>query len=249
MAYRDVETLDQLWGDGVVRAFISHKAEDKVLATQLKEHFANNGIASFVAHEDIEPMSDWEQVIERALFSMDLLIALLTVNFSDSKWTDQEIGVAVGRKIPVIPVRKGKDPYGLIGKYQAVSGSAENGTQIGNSILEFLFRYQGDDTSLRELAKDIYIAAVRYADSFYRANHLADFLPGFERLSSTQEKSLVKAFNDNPQVYRAHDFRRIAAQELNRITGNTYVLMRNEFDQSTCWLERASAVHSEGPSF
>jgi len=51
---------------------------------------------------------------------MDALLALLTPGSNESKWTDQEVGVAVGRRVPVIPIRIGIDPYGLIGKYQAV---------------------------------------------------------------------------------------------------------------------------------
>ena len=53
---------------------------------------------------------------------MDALVALLTENFHDSNWTDQEVGVAIGRDVPVITIRMGTDPYGLMGKWQALSG-------------------------------------------------------------------------------------------------------------------------------
>ena len=66
--------LEKLWGDGVVRVFISHIADHKVFATGLKASLERYGIASFVAHEDIEPMKEWELEIERALFSMDILV-------------------------------------------------------------------------------------------------------------------------------------------------------------------------------
>ena len=58
--------------------------------------------------------------IEKALFSMHALLPLLTDGFHDSNWTDQEIGIAVGRGVPVISVKLGTDPYGFIAKYQAV---------------------------------------------------------------------------------------------------------------------------------
>ena len=54
---------------------------------------------------------------------MDALIAILTPGFNESKWTDQEIGVAIGRKVPIVPIRIGLDPYGFIGKYQALQGA------------------------------------------------------------------------------------------------------------------------------
>ena len=70
-----------LWGDGAFRVFISHVAKDKEFAASLKVSLERRGIASFVAHEDIEPMREWELEIERALFSMDVLVALLTEGF------------------------------------------------------------------------------------------------------------------------------------------------------------------------
>ena len=69
---------NRLWGDGLIRVFISHKAEEKILANDIKNSFLTYHIASFVAHEDIEPMTEWQSEIEQALFSMDLLVALLT---------------------------------------------------------------------------------------------------------------------------------------------------------------------------
>ena len=64
--------LEDLWGDGVVRVFISHVAEHKEFAANLKVSLGRRGMASFVAHEDIEPMREWETEIERGLFSMGL---------------------------------------------------------------------------------------------------------------------------------------------------------------------------------
>ena len=46
----EMADLERLWGQGTVRAFISHIAEDKKLATDMKNELANYGIASFVAH-------------------------------------------------------------------------------------------------------------------------------------------------------------------------------------------------------
>ena len=83
------------------------------------------GISCFVAHSDIEPTRTWQKEIEKALFSMDVLIALMTEDFSDSNWTDQEIGVAIGRNVLILPIRMGADPYGFIGKYQAISFKKE----------------------------------------------------------------------------------------------------------------------------
>ena len=219
---KNTNSLERLWGEGRIRAFISHKAKEKQLANEIKQCLDDYGIASFVSHEDIEPMKEWIPEIERALLSMDLLIALLTKEFSESNWTDQEIGAAIGRKKTIIPVRMGKDPYGFIGKYQAIQGSGKNAHQISKEIVEFLFTYDGDNNELGELGREIFVAAIAQADSFFQANYLANFLPEIEILSPQQEESLVEAFNRNDQVHNAYDFRGVIVKHLKRMTGKDY---------------------------
>jgi len=52
---------------------------------------------------------------------MDSFVALLTGGFHDSLWTDQEVGFAFGRGVPIISVKLEIAPYGFIGKFQALS--------------------------------------------------------------------------------------------------------------------------------
>ncbi len=205
---KDATSVEQLWKEGAIRAFISHKAEDKKLAKAIKCYLDSYGIASFVAHEDIEPLKEWQLEIERALFSMDMMVALLTEKFSESNWTDQEIGVAYGRKVPIIPVRLGKDPYGFMGKYQAISGSDKSPDQIVGEIFKSLLGDNGIGDRLKDLTKDAYILAVARANSYELANDLAGFLPEIDKLSPEQATSLRAAFNENSQVYEAFDFKR-----------------------------------------
>ena len=53
-----------------------------------------------------------------ALRSMHVMCALITPGFKESDYTDQEVGVALGREVPTILV-KASDvrPYGLMGKH------------------------------------------------------------------------------------------------------------------------------------
>ena len=212
--------LDRLWGNGSIRIFISHIAKHKVWATEIQSGLAELGIASFVAHEDIEPAAEWQTEIERALFSMDMLIALITEGFKESNWTDQEVGVAIGRKVPIIPVARGKNPYGFISKYQAIQWGSQTGEQVADSILGVLLK---KDKS-KDSAKNAFIMAVANAYSFIRANKLAQFLPMIDELSSDKEKALVQAFNSNYEVYNGRDFYPRIAGELKRMTGSSYEL-------------------------
>lgn len=116
------------WEQGYIKAFISHLAANKQRVSSLKKKIEAWGISSFVAHTDIEPSREWMQEIEKALSSMDILIAVVEPGFKESNWTDQEIGYALGRNVDIIPLRAGLNPYGFMGKYQ--------GIQIKNKIPE-----------------------------------------------------------------------------------------------------------------
>lgn len=104
------KTEKRIWGDNKFKVFLSHKSNDKVNAANLKEKLKIFGISCFVAHEDIQPTKQWQDEIENALFTMDAFIALMTENFHDSNWTDQEVGVAFGRGVPIVCLRLGTDP-------------------------------------------------------------------------------------------------------------------------------------------
>ena len=207
-------------GPGAVRVFISHTAEHKVKATDLKARLGQFGIASFVAHEDIKPMQVWLSEIERALSNMDILVALITKDFNGSEWTDQEVGFALGCGVPIIPVRLEKDPYGFMGKYQAISESKRN----SYSIAEQVFGYVLGAPDLKSSATDAYVLALKGSHSFDWSNYLAKFLNDIDGLSTEQEKALVDAFNDNSEVNRAFKFNPEIVEQLKRITGHDYFI-------------------------
>lgn len=118
----DQDAVERIWGDAsALHVFITHKANIRDRAHKLSSRLAEYGIAGFVAHDDIEPAAEWQESIEKALFSSDALIVLLTDDIRESDWTDQEVGIAFGRQLPVFPVKMNEksDPYGFIGKIQA----------------------------------------------------------------------------------------------------------------------------------
>ena len=128
----------KFWHPNHFRLFLCHLSTFKVKTAQLQNTLTEYGISSFVAHKDIEPTKEWQDEIEKALFSMDALAAILTPKFNGSKWTDQEVGVAVGRGSLIIPIRKGMDPYGFIGKYQGMQGEGKTIRQVADSVFRIL---------------------------------------------------------------------------------------------------------------
>lgn len=191
------EALHRIWGSEHVRVFLSHKATVKENTSQVKQAFARCGIAAFVAHEDIEPTEEWQREIERALFSMDALVALLSKDYHDSNWTDQEVGVAIGRGVPLIAVRLGMDPYGLMGKGQGLGGcSWDDPNSVALKIFHLLYKRLPDKSRLFECAVSAYAASESFADSAWKVEHLLSI---FESLTSDQVGRVVDAYQTNGQ--------------------------------------------------
>jgi hypothetical protein len=145
------ETLDAAnlpWESGAFRLFISHTSPNAALAGELRGYFAPWRIDAFVAHVDVEPVREWEHVIEAALSSCHALAALVTDDFVRSKWCDQEVGYCLARHIPIVPVRHGVDPHGFIAKFQAAR-VAQPGTAPW--IADGIFRALARHAAVREL--------------------------------------------------------------------------------------------------
>lgn len=126
------------WEAGHFRLFLSHLSSFKGKTAALQKALRPYGVSSFVAHLDIEPTKEWQREIERALFSMNALVAILMPGFKESNWTDQEVGVAVGRGVPIIPVMRGLNPYGFIAKYQGFEVGSRTTGEVARAIFNIL---------------------------------------------------------------------------------------------------------------
>ena len=189
------DATKRIWGDSGFRVFLSHKSEVKKETATLKDGLRPFGISCFVAHEDIHPTKAWQDEIENALASMDAFVALMTDNFHDSNWTDQEVGYAVARGVPIIAVRLGKDPYGFIGKFQALSSTWP--TAVAD-VVKVLIK---NDPML-----NAYIQALRNCRSWDSGNALAKVLPGIEKLNTLQIDALVAAYNETSELRGSFGF-------------------------------------------
>lgn len=124
------------WSKGMLRLFITHLSSHREYAAELKNDLQNYGISCFVAHNDIEPTLEWQAEIESALATCDALIALLHPDFHKSSWTDQEIGFAMGRGVPVCSVRFGDDPYGFVSRFQAFNGKSKKAAVLAKELFD-----------------------------------------------------------------------------------------------------------------
>jgi TIR domain-containing protein len=116
------------------RVFISHAHTAKLQAAALRFALQRYAISAFVAHEDIETRDEWREEILRSLMSMDAFVAILTPDSISSKWTDQEVGIAVARDVLLIPISKGQEPYGFLSKYQALSSKGLKARDVAAGV-------------------------------------------------------------------------------------------------------------------
>jgi hypothetical protein len=173
------------WKPGYFRLFISHITSFKDKASLLKNELEKYGISAFVAHEDIEPIKQWQDEIEKGLFTMDALCALLVPGFKESNWTDQEIGVAIGRKILIIPIIKGLDPYGFIGKYQGYKTANKKVHQVAESIFDIICKNPKTKNKYLNISIELFLLSNSKEEALNRIKIL-------NRLDSiTEEKAAV----------------------------------------------------------
>ena len=189
------DATKRIWGDSGFRIFLSHRSEVKVETAELKERLGIFGVTSFVAHEDIHATQAWQDEIENALASMDGFVALMTADFHESEWTDQEVGYAVARGVPIIAAKLGRDPYGFIGKFQAMR---TNWQTCAEDVVKILLK------SDRMLSS--YFDALRTCSSFDRGNVQSKVLDSIASLTEQQVDELVKIYNQNSELRGSFGF-------------------------------------------
>ena len=128
------------WRDGYLKVFISHLSSNRERMSALKQNLANWGISAFIAHEDIAASREWRDEVEAGLDSMELLIAVVEPGFKESDWCSQEVGYALGRKIDVIPLCSGLDPFGFFGKIQGIKVKGKLPNVVANEIVSTILK-------------------------------------------------------------------------------------------------------------
>jgi hypothetical protein len=156
------------WDTNRLRLFLSHVSSEKRLVSEMKKHLSGLGVDAFVAHEDIEPTTEWQDQIELALSTCTAMATILTPGFHESKWTDHEVGFCVARRILVVPVRLGVDPYGLISRYQAYSPRTKEPLAVANGIFGLLCDHVLTSTSMARSLVSQFADSGSFADA--RAN-------------------------------------------------------------------------------
>lgn len=184
------------WKPERLKVFLSHLSAHRAFTAEVQAALLESGISSFVAHNDIEPTLEWQTEIETALRTCHALVALLHPNFHASNWTDQEIGYAMGRGIPVFSVRLGHDPYGFIGRFQGFNGNSKSAAQLATELFN---TYKSHKQTREQLARGV-VATFEASDSFAQAKRNVGLLEAVEYWEPDFSTRIKRAAETNGQI-------------------------------------------------
>ncbi len=214
---------------------MSYYNANKNLAGNIKSFLESYGIEVFLAHEDIQPLAEWQDVIIQNLKGCDIFMPLLTRNFKQSEWTDQETGFAISLGKVIIPLQIDIPPYGFLGKYQGFKFNKSDEEKSCKDIIKLI----GNIAALKENFKDCLINALSNCGTFKIASEIADLLEGMQPFLPQQIKEIIRISIENSQVYDSFG----ARQHLRNWIAGYSEHIDNESKQTICGLAK---IHEEG---
>jgi len=190
------EEPPSFWQPGCFRLFISHTSANKARAHALKASLTEYHVAAFVAHDDIIPTKEWEAEIERALRTTDALAAIMTADFIESRWCDQEVGFALGRGKLIVPLCSETIPHGFLSKYQRLPTKG----LVASVVAEQLFSVLLSHSLTSPRMTDALVDRMANSSSFAISRRTMTLLEKVTRLNDSQVAKLVQSTESNRQA-------------------------------------------------
>lgn len=175
------------WEPGLIRLFVSHRAEEREVVGNVASELAGFGVCSFVAHQTIEISLPWRAEI-------------------------QEIGWALGRSVPtIVLLYPDVKLRGFLEQYQAIPvempdpedewGSSGD---LPGAIASKVFAALAESAPLRGRIVDGLIEALGRASGYVAAGKAAEILESMgDELRRSDVVAILKHFESNDQVHRA----------------------------------------------
>lgn len=192
-----------------LQMFISYSTKDRKFAGELKDSLEKYGIKVFLAHDDISPTLKWQEVILKNLRACDVFVPILTMNFHEFYWTDQECGIAFGLKKVILPLKCDLDPYGFIARYQGQQGKGLNTQKISEKLLRTLFSI----TKLKSRFSKMILFKFAVSENFFQSIALSEVILMIDHFSTRELNYLLQIAITNDQIHNCVK----ASRRLNRI--------------------------------
>lgn len=190
-----------------LKVFISYSSEDRFLGRFFKQSFENYvGFSVFLAHEDISPATEWELKIIKELKESDVIIPLITENYRNSEFTDQELGMALAWKKIILPIKLTNiNPYGFIKKFQALKCRNDKYSIINAVVSTVLVLIESKEFNKhKEIVIDSVVKAFGQSSSFKMTRTIIEILTKINRFTKKQISSLKEAIKNNYQIYEEY---------------------------------------------
>lgn len=227
-AQPDPESVS-FWKPNHIRLFISHRDRYKKEAQNLANILEKYGISAFVAHDTIEPMTTWQEEIMKGLQTMEIMLAFITDDFAESSWTNQEIGFALGRNIPIISLKlENENPSGFIQIKQALKGNLTNLATSVPEIYNLIIESIG-----RERCKSALISEFLTSRSYAQALDLCNLMnKTINSLSNDEAEQIIHGFSNNSQLYGSVYLKDPLCNFLKRTTGKYYIIQEKKIHRT-----------------
>jgi hypothetical protein len=173
-----------------------------------------------VGHVAVEPARGGNHqvgVVNVAARFLKIHPQLLTPGFGDSWWTNQKVGVALGRRVPVVSVQLGEDPRGFIGASQAIRAQNKDAAERARRLFEAFSGYPHlQPTLLSSLVRQW--ESVR---SFSEGIRVMDLLNGCKAMPEDLLLRVENAYRDNDQLHNSVGVKRKYADFIARMKART----------------------------
>jgi hypothetical protein len=175
------------------RIFISYSTKDKDNVGDLAAQLEMWGYDVFRAHDSIEISKSWRQAILKQIRERPFFIAFLTADFSQSEWTDQEIGIAIATKRKIIGLQLDAKPYGFLADYQVMKYLP------GESFAEVLLALTGRGSKAHSQIKAKALGLLERSKNFQEARDNLRVLKAL-KMTSEEKKNVLSIAEKNNQV-------------------------------------------------
>lgn len=179
--------------------FVSHSHKDLQMATNLSYALVELDMVPFLAHSDITGGELWREAIYNQIATCDIFVPLLTRDFFESEFTEQEVGAAWALKKPILPLCAGDKPRGFITDRQYTKYSDNNPERAAGEILKFALA----EAHGKKYAIDALVEKLAKSGSDRECSALISVLYYEKELTPKHTKRLTKIVQSNPHAVNA----------------------------------------------
>ena len=161
-----------------------------------------------MAHEDILISQEWETKIIESLNESDIFIPLISEYSKNSIYVNQEIGLALAYKKPILPLKLTKiNPFGFMSRVQAMNFFSTDHQFLITITLQIFLSLVEDIRFdyLKNKAINSVIYALSQSDSFHSSRIIMRLLIELLNMEKTafsnlQIQNIHRIINTNVQV-------------------------------------------------